>query len=140
MRLYLDTTEWIYHFEGHTEFGPAAKALVDHLLRANHTIISSVFVLSEILVVPRQNRNEFAIAKLRRFFLSTAVTLAPYNLKATDVYTTLRAIDRVKPFDALHLAIAATANVDHFVTNDIKLHKLTIPGIGQICPSEEVKL
>jgi predicted nucleic acid-binding protein len=140
MRLYLDTTEWIYHFEGHAEFGPTAKALVDRILRDNQTIVSSVFVLSEILVVPRRNQNEFAIARLRRFFLSTAVTQVPYSINAVDLYTELRAIRRVKPLDALHLAIAATARVDYFVTNDTKLHRLTVPGIGRICSSNSVEL
>ena len=140
MRLYLDTTEWVYHFENNFEFGPAAKALVDRIRRDRHTVIASLFVLSEILVVPKRDQDEFAIAKLRRFFLSSAVTLAPYSLDAMDLYTTLRAVDRVKTLDALHLSIAAAANVDYFVTNDTKLHKLKIPGIGHICPSADVSL
>ena len=138
MRLYLDTTEWIYHFESSEKFGPAATALVDRMDRGHHTPISSLFVLSEILVVPRRDEDEFAIAKLRRFFLSSAVTLAPYSLNAVELYTTHRAIHRVKALDALHLAIAANANVDYFVTSDAKLHKLSVPGIGRICPSESV--
>ena len=99
-----------------------------------------MFLLSEILVVPKRDQDEFAIARLRRFFLSSAVTLAPYSLDAMDLYTTLRTVDRVKTLDALHLSIAATANVDYFVTNDTKLHKLKIPGIGRICPSSDVTL
>jgi predicted nucleic acid-binding protein len=137
MRLYLDTTEWVYSFENNVEFGPAASALVERINRGHHTSVSSIFVMSEILVVPRRAQDEFAIARLRRFFLSTAVTLAPYNLAAMDLYTTLRAIQRVKPFDALHLSIAATAGIDYFVTNDTKLHKLTVAGIGQICSATE---
>jgi hypothetical protein len=70
MRLYLDTTEWIYHFEGNGTFGPAASALVDRMASGRHTAISSIFVLSEILVVPIREKDEFAIARLRRFFLS----------------------------------------------------------------------
>jgi predicted nucleic acid-binding protein len=140
MRLYLDTTEWVYHFENNVEFGPAAKALVDRIKRDRHTVISSLFVLSEILVVPRRDKDEFAIARLRYFFLSRAVTLAPYSLAAMDLYTTLRGIHRVKPLDSLHLSVAATSNVDYFVTNDAKLHKLTVPGIGRICSSSDVLL
>ena len=140
MKLYLDTMEWIYHFENNADFGPAATALVDRMDRGNHTPISSLFVLSEILIVPTRDENEFAIAKLRRFFLSSTVTLASYSLMAMDLYTTLRAVDRVKPLDALHLSVAATANVNYFVTNDTKLHKLSIPGIGRICPSADVAL
>ena len=140
MRLYLDTMEWVYHFEDNPRFGPAATTLVGRIAQARHTAVSSLFVLSEILVVPKRDQNEFAIAKLRRFFSSAAVTLAPYSLNAVELSTTLRAINRVKPLDALHLAIAATATVDYFVTGDTKLHTLTIPGIGRICSSDAVAL
>lgn len=140
MRLYLDTTEWIYHFESNEKFGPAASALVERIDSDGHTALSSLFVLSEILVVPRRDEDEFAIAKLRLFFLSSAITLVPYSLNAVALYTTLRAIHRIKPLDALHLSIAATATVDYFVSNDTKLHNLTIAGIGQICPTESVRL
>jgi predicted nucleic acid-binding protein len=68
------------------------------------------------------------------------VTLASYPISAVDLYTTLRATHRVKPLDALHLAIAATAKVDYFVTNDTKLHKLTVPGIDRICSPDSVGL
>jgi predicted nucleic acid-binding protein len=140
MRLYLDTTEWVYHFEDNPEFGPAANLLVNQIKRDRHTTIASLFVLSEILIAPKRNQNEFAIAKLRHFFLSASVTLVPYSLNAVDLFTALRAFHRVKPLDALHLSIAATANVDYFFTNDTMLHKLAIPGIGRICPSKEASL
>lgn len=140
MRLYFDTTEWIYHFEGSGEFGAAATALIERTNLGGHTTISSLFILSEILVIPRRNQNEFVMARLRRFFLSTSITLAPYPLQAVDLYSELRAISRVKSLDALHLAIAATARVDYFVTNDTKLHKLVVPGIRRICKSGAVEL
>ncbi|HEY7838794.1 MAG TPA: hypothetical protein VIC54_09360 [Terriglobales bacterium] len=34
--------------------------------------------------------------------------------------------------DALHLAIAATAGVNLFLTNDRRLHRLKVPGIDFI--------
>ena len=42
MRLYLDTTEWIYHFEDDGKFGPAASALVERMNRGRHTAISRI--------------------------------------------------------------------------------------------------
>ena len=77
MRLYLDTMEWIYHFENNADFGPAATALVDRMDRGNHTPISSLFVLSEILIVPRRDENEFAIAKLAASFFHPPLLLLP---------------------------------------------------------------
>jgi hypothetical protein len=44
----------------------------------------------------------------------------------------------VKPADALHLALAASAGTDYFVTTGAKLHSLTIPGIFRICPPDSV--
>jgi predicted nucleic acid-binding protein len=41
----------------------------------------------------------------------------------------IRAQTRVSQADGIHLASAAAAGVDLFVTNDTQLQKLAIPGI-----------
>ena len=48
------------------------------------------------------------------------------------------ATGEAKPADALHLALAASAGADYFVTTDTKLHSLIIPGIIHICSPEAI--
>ena len=90
------------------------------------------------MVVPKKNRDVFTATKYRRFFLSSAVSLIPFGTDVAERFADLRASTRVKPADALHLALAASAGSDYFVTTDTKLHSLTIPGISRICPPEAV--
>ena len=136
MRVYVDTMLWIYHFENDPVFGPSATRTMSQLERSGDTVLSSLFVLSEVLVGPKRKGEQFRAAQLRRFFLSSAVTLAPYTPDAVDLFSNLRSNTRIKPLDALHLAVAASANADFFVTTDAQLLRLTVPGIDRICSPE----
>jgi predicted nucleic acid-binding protein len=103
-----------------------------------HEFLSSQLILGEVLVLPKRNRDIFTATTYRRFFLSSAVHLIPFGLDTAERFADLRAATRVKPADALHLALAASAGTDYFVTTDTKLHSLTIPGIARICPPDAV--
>jgi predicted nucleic acid-binding protein len=130
--IYLDSNLYVYYFEGHPEFGHLARSIVERARQPQHRIYSSLFVLSELLVEPVRLKDEFRIASLNRFFRSDAVTLLPYGPEAVSIYASLRADYRIKPLNALHLACAACTGVDLFITNDIALKHLTVPGIGII--------
>ncbi len=139
MKAYVDTMMWIYHFDDDPVFGPSATRAIQQLERLGNTALSSLFILSEILVGPKQKADQFKAAQLRRFFLSSAVTRLPYTLDVAERFSDIRASTRVKPPDALHLAFAASAGADFFVTNDTQLLKLIVPGIGRICTPEQLQ-
>ncbi len=63
---------------------------------------------------------------------ATELALLPCDLAATQAYAEIPAAQRLKPLDALHLATAAAAQVDLFVTPDTKLLPRTLLGIGAI--------
>jgi predicted nucleic acid-binding protein len=67
--------------------------------------------------------------QIRKFFESGSVRVLPFNLEAADRYARIRALHRVSPADAVHLAAASLANVDLYITNDDRLKKLLIDGI-----------
>jgi len=132
MLIYLDTNIWIYAYENDPTFGPAARHLLQSLRSGKHRLAGSLFVLNELLVLPTRRNDTFTIASYRRLFASPNLVLLPYTLASAQSYAQLRAFDRIKPLDALHLATAAAARVDLFITHDTKLLPLTIPGIGAI--------
>jgi len=105
---------------------------------ARSVFLSSNLILAELLVVPKRNGDLFTAAKYRRFFLSSAVSLIPFTPDAAERFADIRASTRAKPADSLHLALAASAGTDYFVTTDTKLHSIKIPGIATICPPDEV--
>ena len=138
MRVYLDSMQWIYFFEQNPLFYPATRAMVVRAQSKGSAFLSSHFTLAELLVLPKRNADLFLVAKYRRFFLSQAVSLIPFGTDAAERFADLRASTRVKPADALHLALAASAGIDCFVTTDAKLHALSIPGVTRIGPPASV--
>jgi predicted nucleic acid-binding protein len=132
MNVYLDAMQWIYFYEHNPSFYSETRAMVVRAQSSASTFLASHFTLAEILVLPKRNRDLFLAAKYRRFFLSQAVRLVPFGTDAAERFADLRASNRVKPADALHLALAALAGSAYFITTDIKFHALTIPGIRRI--------
>jgi len=131
-RVYLDTNIFVYAFEGNPSFGPQAKAILQRVQSKDHLLFGSLITLSELLVLPIREGNSSYVASLKHFFRSAGITLVRYTHESADIYAELRAIQRIKPLDAYHLASAAVAGIDTFVTNDIKLTKLSVAGIGSI--------
>src|SRR5579875_2632276 len=132
MLVFLDTNIWIYAFESDPIYGAPAQRFLQSLRSGKHRVASSLFVLSELLVLPTRKNNIFALTSYRRLFSSPELTLLPYEEPAVQIYAELRASQRMKPLDALHLATAAAAKVGLFVTQDTKLLSQSIPGIGRI--------
>jgi predicted nucleic acid-binding protein len=133
MRVYLDTMVWIYAIEGKTDFTSVARGLFSSLSQSPHTILVSHFLVAELLVLPIREDDRFTIARYRRALLSSPATqLVPFQGAAALSFARLRAAHRVKPPDAIHLALAASVHADAFITTDTRLGKLTIAGIGLI--------
>jgi len=135
MRVYLDTNIWIYAYEHDPVHGDPAKLFLQKLRAGRHRIASSLFVLSELLVLPTRRKRDFILASYQSLFSSPELVLLPYDLRATRRYAELRAQLKLKPLDALHLAASASAGVDLFVTQDsglLALASQSVPGIGRI--------
>jgi predicted nucleic acid-binding protein len=140
VKVYLDTMLWVFYFEGHLPFGPPTRKFVDRLTLSNAELVASPLSLAELLVLPKRTGNAFAAAQYRSFFRSQAVSLRNFDLATAERFGNIRAFARVKPADTFHLAIAAEAGTEFFVTGDTALHALTVPGIGSIVPPERVPL
>jgi predicted nucleic acid-binding protein len=132
MLVYLDTNIWVYAYENDPTFGPAARRFMQSLRSGKHRLAGSLFVLNELLVLPTRRNDTFTIASYRQLFASSNLELLPYTLASAQIYAELRAFDRIKPLDALHLATAAAAHVDLFVTHDTKLLPRSVRGIGAV--------
>ena len=132
LRVYPDTNFFIYLLERHPIFSPAVDLMYEQLKRPGYLLCSSLLIRSEMRVMPGRLNQEFRIASMKMLFRSNSIALLPFDYEASERYVRLRATERVKSLDALHLATAAAAGVDLFITNDTRLHALTVPGIGRI--------
>jgi predicted nucleic acid-binding protein len=120
---------FIYLLEANPTFGPRVQRLYEEMLRRGDTLCTGVFTIGEVLTGPRKRNDRPGIVALKKFFSGKDIEVLPFNLEAADRYGMIRATMRVGQADAIHLATAAAAGIDLFITNDSALRKLTVPGI-----------
>jgi predicted nucleic acid-binding protein len=128
-RIFWDTNLFIYLMEANPEFGPRVRDIYTEMQRRGDFLLANAVVLSEILVGPYKASDLAAAKKVEAFFSSPGIAILPYPTEAARIFAKLRASEGVKSIDALHLASAAHAGVDLFLTHDRRLNKLAIPGI-----------
>jgi predicted nucleic acid-binding protein len=120
---------FIYLLEANPVFGPRVQHMHDSMLRRGDQLCTSIFTVAEVLTGPRKRNDSAGVSGLKRFFGGKEIEILPFTMDAADQYSIIRAEQRVSLADGIHLATAASAGVDLFVTNDEELHKLVIRGI-----------
>jgi predicted nucleic acid-binding protein len=101
-----------------------------------HTLLTSSLTVGEILVYPiKHNRRELKAEYLQAF---GSITVIPFDTEASAIFAELRAKNPgLRPPDAIQLSCAAVAESDLFLTNDGRLSKVSVSGIGRVCSLEE---
>ena len=123
-RVYWDTMLFAYWLEGHPQFGPRVRAILDSMVLRQDVLCASLFTLAELLVLPVRQDNDAAQNALESFFHSSDVALLEFLPSAPQIFAMLRASYNLKAMDAFHLSIASAAGVDVFLTNDRRLHSV----------------
>jgi predicted nucleic acid-binding protein len=120
---------FIYMLEGNPIFGPKVRNILSRVVSRGDALSTSVFSIGEILTGPRRRGSNSGVDAVKQYFLSGAVEILPFTEETADRYSLIRGANKVSQADGIHLATAAEAGVDVFVTNDGDLRKLSIPGI-----------
>jgi predicted nucleic acid-binding protein len=128
-RIYWDTMIHAYWFENNRDHGARVEHIYQVMLQRGDVLCSSILILSELLVGPVKHGDSVGVQAIEGFFDSGSISMLPYSRRAANIFAELRAHHGVKSLDALHLAIAADAGVDLFLTYDRHLNKLLMPGL-----------
>jgi predicted nucleic acid-binding protein len=91
--------------------------------------------LGEIQVKGLKNEQPQLAATFRQRVLATS-QIVNFDAATADAFAYIRSATKIKGADAIQLACAMTAGVDFFITNDLQLQKLRLPGIGQITSAQ----
>ena len=126
----------VYWFEDRNALGERVQHIREVMLQRNYTLCGSIFTLSELLVGPTKNKEPDAVRAIEEYFASDAVTLLTYTHQAVRTFADLRAHHGITSLDALHLSVAASNDVDLFLTHDKRLLKLRLPGLPFIASLE----
>ena len=139
-RVYWDSMVFIYLLEANPVFGPRVRVMHEGMLRRGDILCTSVFTVGEVLTGPRKRNDLAAVGALKKLFGGNEIEILPFTIESADRYSMIRAGGRVRQADGIHLATAAAAGVDLFVTNDDELRKLSVQGIrffadvdGKVC-------
>lgn len=138
-KVFFDTNIFIYMFEGIEPMRTRLLELRKRMLKRGDRLITSAMTLGEVLVKPTKLGQTSLIQQYDAAFRSAAEVVS-FDPHVAWRYASLRATHNLRNPDAIQLACAAHSGVDLFVTNDVHLHKLDVPGIGFIAPLDKVPL
>jgi predicted nucleic acid-binding protein len=136
-RFFWDTNHYIYLLEGDPIFQPSVVRLRQRMLLQKDDLITSALTLGEIQVKALNESRSQDAADLKKRVIGSS-QIVPFDIATADAFAFIRSATKVKGADAIQLACAMTSGVDFFITNDTNLHKLRLPGIGQITSAQHV--
>jgi predicted nucleic acid-binding protein len=131
-RIYWDSMLFVYWLEDHPLHAGRMDRIREWMELRGDTLCTSAFTVGEVLTGPYRSGAIETASRIREAFRSPQIELIPFTPDTADHYATIRGKHRVSPADAIHLASAAQAGVDLFLTNDRRLQPLAIPGIDFI--------
>ena len=128
-RVYWDTMLFIYWLEDHPAYARRVDAIRSRMEERHDQLITGTFTFGEVLAgVYRKGTPQLA-DESRRLLRSVVAEVVPFTLETADRYARIRATTGIAPADAIHLASAAQAGTDLFLTNDKRLLGKIVPGI-----------
>ena len=125
MRIFFDTSPFIYLLEGHAEYGPLVNTLILREIADQSTFITSVITLAEFGVIPYRNNRMDIIADFEQIIDELSFEMINIEAKHAKLSFQLRSrYESLKAFDALQLSCAILAGCDFFFTNDYRLKNI----------------
>jgi predicted nucleic acid-binding protein len=98
------------------------------MIERKDELVTSTMTLAEIQVVPRR-AGDLGLAVHYRDTIQRVSRVVSFDGAAADKFAELRVNPATQPADAIQLSCAAAAGVTIFITNDLRLTRLRIPGI-----------
>jgi predicted nucleic acid-binding protein len=139
-QIYWDSMIFIYVIEKNPAYFPIVKAAHESMKRRGDTLCTSIFTVGEVLVGPRKSGSQSGVDRIRNYFAGDTISILPFTFETAEQFALIRSWTGTSPSDAIHLAAAAEAHADVFLTNDVNLLRLRIPGIATIANLDPVVL
>jgi len=128
-RIYWDTMLFIYWLEDNPQFAPRVDAIHKRMEERGDQLITAAFTVGELLAGPYRVGAWKLAAETKGLLRSIISEFIPFSLDTADHYAQIRGTHGLSPADAIHLACAASAGTDLFLTNDKRLAGKIVPGI-----------
>jgi predicted nucleic acid-binding protein len=120
---------FIYWLENNPQFAKRVGAIRTRMEERGDQLITGAFTIGEILAGPYRIGAVKVADETERLVRNVVSEVVPFSIEAADHYARIRGTLGFAPSAAIHLACAAQAGTDLFVTNDKKLVGQIVPGI-----------
>ena len=126
--VYADTNVFIYALGQHTQWSERCLAVLQAASDRSLQLVAGELVLAELLVGPLRAQDHEGLASIRNLMQrSGLVELLAHTLPTFELAAKIRAENRLKMVDAIHVATALHHRADVFLTHDRGIS--TIPGL-----------
>ena len=128
-RIYWDSMLFIYWLEDNPRFAERVQTIHSRMKDRGDQLITSAFTCGEVLAGAYRVGAARVADHSRRLLLTVISEVVPFTLETSEQYARIRGMLGVAPADAIHLACAAQAGTDLFLTNDKRLTGKFVQGI-----------
>ena len=128
-RIFWDTMLLIYLLEGNPAYRQRAEELLARARRRGDSLYTSHLALGEIMAGVERFDQPVKATAVRETLNEMGFRFLPFDAGAVRPFSLLRGREKLKIADAIHLACAASAGIDLFLTGDKQLVKLDVLGI-----------
>ncbi|HEX8711154.1 MAG TPA: PIN domain-containing protein [Terracidiphilus sp.] len=128
-RIFWDAMLIIYLLEDHPTFSKRAEELAARSRQRADALFTSYLTLGEVLAGLGKSPDLKKTAAVHETLGEMGFSFLPFDEGAVAPFSMLRAAHKLRIADSIHLACAASAGIDLFLTGDKQLLKLDIPGI-----------
>jgi predicted nucleic acid-binding protein len=128
-RIFFDAMMFVYLLEDNPKFAPDVKRTLERCYERKDTLLTSCLAVGEVMAGGTGDRSDAELA--RATIREIGFSLVPFDEDCMAAFGRLRSEMRLKAPDSIHLACAAAARTDMFLTNDAQLlqRQLYVPGI-----------
>jgi len=128
-RIYWDSMLFIYWLEDNPLFAKRVAVVHSRMRERKDKLITSAFTLGEVLAGAYRKGAAQRADEVNRLLRSLLSEVVPFTAETADHYARIRGTSGITSPDAIHLACAAQAGTDLFLTDDADLVGRAIPGI-----------
>jgi len=135
-RIYWDSMLFIYWLDDNPHFAKRVASIHARMSERSDELITSAITVGEVLAGVYRKGPKSRVDEVRNTLVSLLSEVVPFTADTADHYARIRGSMKVASPDAIHLACAASAGTDLFLTNDKNLLGKIIPGIQFIASLE----
>lgn len=136
-RIYWDTMIFIYWLEDHPQYAKRVHTIHSRMQQRHDQLLTGAFTFGEVLTGVYRKGTADRAQEARRQLQRIVAEVVPFTMDTADRYAQIRGTLGIAPADAIHLACAAQAGTDLFLTNDKRLVGKFIPGIQFVASLED---